>query len=158
MSFELHELQFANLRLKKKIWENIEKKTLWALQEKLLNSPLSRISIKLIKVNFEVYWIFEKLYPDPENRKKFDGLIGYIKKFLQRNSIKLRHMHGEMNLVAIKLPKNIRKSSLLFLVETQKSRFKILMNLGSFIFVYQQKPLFIQTKTKLKAENRLKIV
>ena len=39
-----------------------------------------KLSLKSIEFN-------EKLYPETENRKELDGSIGYVQKFLQRNSI-----------------------------------------------------------------------
>ena len=70
---------------------NIDKTLkIWFYQQRELNRPVNLMKLSLKSIEF-----YEKLYPDPKNRKKFDGSIGYVQKFLQRNSIKLRHMHGE---------------------------------------------------------------
>ena len=37
----------------------------------------------------------DDFFPDPANRPIFLGSVGYVQKFLARNSIKLRNMHGE---------------------------------------------------------------
>ena len=69
---------------------NIDKTLkLWFYQQRELNMPVNLMKLSLKSIGF-----YETLYLDPENRKKFGGSIGYVQKYLQRNSIKLKHMHG----------------------------------------------------------------
>ena len=62
----------------------------WFYQQRELNFAVSLIELKTIAMQFN-----ERFFPDPNTRKKFEASVGYVQKFLKRNSIKLRNMHGE---------------------------------------------------------------
>ena len=62
----------------------------WFYQQDELNFAVSLIELKTIAMQF-----YERFFPDTKTRKKFEASEGYVQKFLKRNSIKLRNMHGE---------------------------------------------------------------
>ena len=63
---------------------------IWFYQQRELNRPITLDYLRSISVEFH-----ENFFPDPTKRPIFLGSVGYIQKFLARNSIKLRNMHGE---------------------------------------------------------------
>ena len=50
--------------------------------------------MSLIELRTAAIQFYEKKFPDPSNWKKLDAPV-YVERFLKRNSIKLRNMHGE---------------------------------------------------------------
>ena len=63
---------------------------IWFYQQRELNRPVTLDYLRTMSKEF-----YEGFFPDPTNRPTFLGSVGYVQKFLARNSIKLRNMHGE---------------------------------------------------------------